>query len=97
VQLSVQVAGIGSMVVAVFIFTEQHDLLINIASLLGLFGTIGTLVGLYMLKWRSLFWMGIFNLVLVALNNVLYYNNDWILALPVVQKLTFLSFCFGFL
>jgi hypothetical protein len=57
VQLWVQMAGIGSMAVAVFIFTEQHDLLINIASLLCLFGTIGTLVCLYMLKWMGLFWM----------------------------------------
>lgn len=67
-------------------------MLINIASFLGLFGVAGTMVGLRMLRWNNLFWFGVFNLVLVVLNNVLYYEKSWMYALPVVQKITFLSF-----
>lgn len=92
VRIMLQLSGIGSMMVAFFIFTEQHDLLINIASLLGVVGAIGTMIGLRMLRWNNLFWFGVFNLVLVVLNNVLYHNEGLIFALPVVQKITFLSF-----
>jgi hypothetical protein len=56
---------------ALLFFTGQHDMLINIASFLGLFGVAGTVVGLRMLRWNNLFWVGVFNLVLVVLNNVL--------------------------
>lgn len=92
VRIAVQVAGVSSMAVAFFIFTEQHDVLISIASLLGLVGVFGTMIGLRKLRWNNLFWFGIFNLVLVILNNVLYYNEGLMFALPVVQKITFLSF-----
>jgi hypothetical protein len=40
----------------------------------------------------ALMWMGIFNLVLVALNNVLYYSKPWLVALLLVQNITLLSF-----
>jgi hypothetical protein len=92
VRVLLQVAGIASMVVALFLFTEFHDWVINVASTLGLVGVVGTMVGLRMLKWRCLFWMGILNLLLVILNNVLYYNEPLMFALPLVQKITFLSF-----
>jgi hypothetical protein len=91
-RIFLQAAGIGSMVIALFIFTEQHDMLINIASLLGLFGVFGTMVGLRMLRWNNLFWFGVFNLVLVVVNNVLYYGEGLLVALPVVQKVTFAGF-----
>ena len=39
-----------------------------------------------------LFWMGIFNFLLVVLNNILYYGDGLLFYLPVVQKFTFLFF-----
>jgi hypothetical protein len=92
VRVSLQIAGIASMVVTFFLYTELHDWVINVASALGLVGAVGTMVGLWMLKWRGLFWMGVFNIMLVVLNNVLYYNSSLTYALPVVQKITFFSF-----
>lgn len=88
----IQVAGIASMVAAFFLFTDLHDAVIDVASLLGLVGAVGTMAGLQKLKWRWLFGLGVLNFAWVAANNVLYYNRPLIAALPVVQKITFLSF-----
>lgn len=92
VRVLVQVSGIVGMVLAMFIFTEMHDLLINISCLLGVISAVGTMVGLRKLRWGFLFWLGILNMVMVVVNNVLYHYKPWIVALPVVQKITFLMF-----
>ena len=63
--------------------------LINISCLLGVISAVGTMVGLRMMKWNFLFRVGILNLVMVVVNNVLYHYKPWIGALPVVQKITF--------
>jgi hypothetical protein len=93
----VQVAGVAAMVIALLLNTSlDHDMITNLASLLGLIAVAGTLAGLYRLKWWSLFRLGIVNLVLVVLNNLFYYNPGLISYLPLVQKLSFLSFLVWF-
>lgn len=92
VQLTIQISGILAMTVGLFLFTDLHDTIVNIASLFGLVATVGTVLGLHNLRWTKLFWFGIFNLALVALNNILYYGDGLKLYLPVVQKITFLFF-----
>lgn len=80
------------MVTNVALYTGAHDIVITIASLFGLIALAGTLIGLRNLGWRTLFWLGIFNTALVALNNILYYGDGLLYYLPLVQKITFLSF-----
>ena len=87
----IQVSGVACVVTGFFIFTGFHDVLINVASLFGFIATAGIFVSLYRLKWMRLFWFGMFNLALIALNNSLYYGGG-LHYLPVVQKITF--FCF---
>lgn len=87
-----QLSGLLSMATLVGLFSGSHDFTINIASGFGLIAIIGTLAGLKRLKWRWLFGLGLFNLALVAVNNILYYNIGWQQYLPVVQKITFLFF-----
>jgi hypothetical protein len=65
---------------------------INLASSVGLIATIGTFVGLYHTKWWGLFVFGLFNILLVCLNNYVYYNKELIIYLPVIQKISFASF-----
>jgi hypothetical protein len=77
---------------AFFLFAGPHDMIINIASLFGLISVLGTLAGLYQLKWIWLLRMGIFNLLMVAINNLCYYNKSLLIYLPIVQKITFLIF-----
>lgn len=92
IRVLVQVSGIAGMVLAMFIFTEAHDWLINVSCLLGMISAVGTMAGLRMLRWGFLFWLGILSLVMVVLNNVLYQYKPWTWALPAVQKITFLMF-----
>ena len=75
-----------------FLLSGFHDIIINFITLAGLIATMGTFITLYRLKWKSLLRFGVFNLLLVALNNVLYYGDGLMVYLPVVQKITFLSF-----
>lgn len=90
--LIVRYAGMAAMGTAFFLFTGPHDMIINAASLFGLVSVFGTLAGLHHLKWDWLLRMGIFNLIMVGINNVCYYNKSLLIYLPVVQKITFLFF-----
>jgi hypothetical protein len=83
---------IASMVLALFIYTSFHDMIINISATFGLIAIVGTLIGLNRMRWAVLFCMGINMLALIAINNILYYNKDLILYLPIIQKITFLYF-----
>jgi hypothetical protein len=90
---AIQFSGAASMLIAFFLFTDiNHDLVINLASSVGLIATIGTFVGLYHTKWWGLFVFGLFNILLVCLNNYVYYNKELIIYLPVIQKISFASF-----
>ena len=81
------------MVLAPLLLTAiDHDLAISVASGFGLLGLTGVFVGLYKKRWFTLFGFGIMNLLLIVLNNYLYYSEVLIHYLPVVQKITFASF-----
>jgi hypothetical protein len=89
----IQVSGTLAMTVAFFLFTNiNHDLITNLASLFGAIATIGTFIGLYQNKLFGLFAFGLFNISLVGVNNVCYYNKELIIYLPVVQKISFALF-----
>lgn len=90
-QIGMQASGISSMCISFFIFTGWHDAIINAAALLALTALAFTFTGLYKMKWWKLFWFGILNLLLVVLNNWLYFGGG-LFYLPVVQKITFASF-----
>ncbi len=91
-RLIIQISGGLAMAIGMFIFTDLHDTIVNVASLCGLVATVGTFIGLHKLKWTKLFGLGILNLTLIVLNNILYYGDGLKLFLPVVQKITFLFF-----
>ena len=94
-RLVIQVSGILAMTVAFFLFTHiNHDLVTNLASLFGAIAIIGTFIGLYKNNLFGLFIFGLFNILLVGLNNICYYNNELIVYLPVIQKISFAIFLF---
>jgi hypothetical protein len=83
------------MIAAFLLLTNiDHDIPVNFSSSLGFVAMLGVLIALYQLKWNKLFAFGLFNLVLIALNNYLYYIIGDLTYLPIVQKLTFLFFLF---
>ena len=92
-KLIIQISGALAMIVAFFLFTSiNHDIITNLASSFGAIATVGTFIGLYKNNCRRLFFFGLFNILLVVLNNYVYYNKDLIIYLPVVQKITFATF-----
>ena len=91
-KLLIQFAGTVSMLTSFILLTEMdHDLAINTSSLFGFIAMIGTMIALRQLEWNSLFVFGLFNILLIALNNYLYHTEQ-MTYLPLVQKFTFLSF-----
>ena len=92
-RLVIQVSGILAMTIAFFLFTNlNHDLVTNLASSFGAIAIIGTLIGLYKNKLFGLFRFGLLNILLVGLNNLCYYNNELLVYLPVIQKISFATF-----
>lgn len=92
-KLIIPVAGLLSMSTAFLLFTGlDHDSITNLASAFGLVATIGTIVGLYQVKWFKLFAFGLLNILLVVLNNYVYYSKEMIVYLPVIQKISFAVF-----
>ena len=74
------------MTIGMFLFIGRHDMIINVTGLCAVLAIAGTFAGLYKLRWIRLFLLGIFNFMLVALNNILYYGAGLKLYLPVIQK-----------
>ena len=88
--------GIGSMLVMPFLLTHSHDLIINSAAFLGCLAIIGLLANLLRLRLYFLFYLGIFCLLLCGLNNYVYYSNDLLKYLPIIQKISFFIFLLWF-
>jgi len=92
-KLTIQIFGTLAMTSGILLFTTlDHDFITNLASLFGLIAMIGTLSGLRKNGWKMLYYFGLFNLILVGVNNLLYYNKELILYLPLIQKITFATF-----
>ncbi|HSZ87353.1 MAG TPA: hypothetical protein VK787_15075 [Puia sp.] len=91
-KLIVQISGFASMISIMFISTNLHDIVINVATVFGLIAVIGTFIGLLELKWIKLFRVGIFILPLVALNNFLYYKAGLLIYFASCTKNNFSVF-----
>lgn len=91
-KLLIQFSGSLSMSIAIFVFTDMHDNIINTAGILGIVTIICSLIGLYKMKWFGLMIMGSLNLVLLFLNNYIYQIKDLLIFLPMVQKISFVSY-----
>jgi hypothetical protein len=89
----IQFSGIAGLLVGLLLFSNlNHDLVTNAASLFGGIAILGTIIGLYKNKFSSLFRFGLFNIFLVGVNNLCYYNKELIVYLPLIQKLSFAAF-----
>jgi hypothetical protein len=95
-RLLIQISGTVGMITCLLLLTKMdHDIAINTSSAFGLIAMLGTMIALYQLKWKGLFAFGLFDLLLITLNNYLYHTEQ-MTYLPVVQKFTFLSFLVWF-
>lgn len=87
----VQISGILSVSLAALVFTRFHDLITILASIAGLFSLIGIVVGISKNKFRGFQWTGGMCVLLLLVNNVIYYAEAGIEWLPLIQKFTFLG------
>ncbi len=85
----IMVNGILSMTFAILIFTEYHDLMTIISSIFGLFVVIGIIREVYKSELTIYKIGGVACILLLGMNNYIYYTKHFIEALPLLQKITF--------
>ena len=95
-KIVISVSGILSMGVLSFLQSGNHDTVINASVALGLLSMLLTLWGMFHLRLWGFIFSGILCLLLALLNTYVYYSKTWIGALPVIQKISFLSFLLWF-
>lgn len=88
----IRYAGILSMAITVFIFTDFHDTVINVAGIFFVVAVLGTFIGLYNNNLLKLFSYGIFCLILILANYGIYETGFLLSILPVAQKVAFIVF-----
>ncbi|MFT4830504.1 MAG: hypothetical protein ACI815_000138 [Psychroserpens sp.] len=88
----IRLAGISAMMITLFLSSTSHDLVIYVAGLIGLLAMVITIVALFRDGYQELFALGIFCLAIFLLNFYIYESGLLIKVLPVIQKITFISF-----
>ncbi len=83
------ICSIISMSLAMLIFTEYHDLMIILSSIFGFMAVLGVIRVIYYSDLSFYKKSGIYCLLLLVINNYIYYSGDFILALPLLQKVSF--------
>ncbi|MFK7776028.1 MAG: hypothetical protein AB8F94_28145 [Saprospiraceae bacterium] len=88
--LIIKVGGILSMFFAILISTRFHDLMTLLSSFFGLFLVVGIIKEVRQSELTNYKITGIICLIFLAVNNLVYYLNQFIEWLPLLQKITFL-------
>ena len=89
-KITIKISGALAMLSATFIFTKYHDIMTTILSVFGTLVIIGMLRALHTNQLRLFKIMGVFCMIIVALNNFFYYNENLIKYSPLIQKFAFL-------
>ena len=90
----IKIAGTLSMLTAALLFTEYHDLMTILSSIFGLFVLIGIIYSVYKSEMTFFKISGIIGIILLAINNYIYYSLQFIELLPLIQKGTFVFILF---
>jgi len=85
----IRITGILSMLIALFLASHIHDVIVYAAGITGFIAYIITFIELYKHRFFGLLSFGIISLVLILLNYSIYAYGYWITALPIIQKVTF--------
>ena len=80
--------GLISMIGAMLIFTDLHNIMIAVSSILALPALIGVFNILYRRRLFPFFFAGILILILLVINNVIYYTDYMVQWLPQIQKIS---------
>lgn len=88
----VRIAGPASMLLSIFIFTSNHDLVINIASVLGFVAFMATMLGLAGMKRAALVTLAQVPAGLALANYIMWQAGLFLKAMPMIQKAAYASF-----
>lgn len=88
--------GIASMLTTVFLASEIHDIIVRIAGALGVVAILLTFIQLYRSKYLKLLFFGLVCLIFMLTNYYIYETAILINWLPVIQKITFISWILWF-
>lgn len=92
IKQGIQICGSLSSFCMLFLPFGNHDLVINLSTLFGGIALVLVIIALRRMNLNSLYKTALFNLVLIGINNIVYYTEKLLWMLPVVQKITFLFF-----
>jgi hypothetical protein len=82
------------MVLSTLVFTSLHDLVINVASILGFVAVVTTILGLVGRKRRALVQVALLSMSLAMTNYLMWQTGSLLWMMPMVQKAAFTSFFF---
>ena len=85
----IRIFGTLSMVSAVLIFTSLHDIMTTVSSILGVVVLFRISRNVYKSDWTIFKVSGVVCILLLGINNFIYYSEYFIGFLPLVQKITF--------
>jgi hypothetical protein len=91
-KLYLSTASICSMVCAMLLFTKLHNSVVHLVLILTIASIVLTLINLYKIKWKTLFYVGVLSCFLLLVNYIIFLSTVFINALPVIQKLTLACF-----
>ncbi|EAR00087.1 hypothetical protein [Maribacter sp. HTCC2170] len=84
-------SGIVSLIVTAFLSSGTHDVTVRIAGVFGVIAFITCFMELYMEKYFKLVIYGGICLLIFLTNYYIYETGIFLNALPVIQKITFIS------
>ncbi len=88
--------GMLSLGTLIFLAEDTHDRTVRIAGIFGVMALFGFSIELYRAGYRNLFLIAVMNLLIFLLNYYIYETGTFRMALPLIQKFTFLLFMFWF-
>lgn len=83
------VSAVTSMACATLIFTPYHDQMTIVSSIFGLVVVSGIIMAMYKSDLGAYKVSGIVCILLLGVNNCIYYTGQYIHILPLLQKITF--------
>jgi hypothetical protein len=86
---AIQLSATISILLASLLFTPLHDFVTTASSFFGLFTLIGILLGVAKSNLNIYKLTGLFCILLLGINNYIYYTRQFIHSLPLIQKFTF--------
>ncbi len=86
----IQYSGIGAMLCAFLLVTPYHDVMTIFASSFGLLTLFYITVFTFKSKLTFYKYLSVLSLAILYLNNYIYYTQNWLNWLPILQKISLL-------